>query len=324
MLLISFAGAANDPGLNRQIWVLDWSFFAGSGLVCSWALHATEAWLTERHTGLGLLWRLLPAFAGTVGAMLILRRELVVLLEPAPFNRTEWFGIATIAEAGVALAIAGGVFFAVHLSGQLQRSRADHALIAAALKDAQLQALRAQINPHFLFNTLNTVRALISDDPARAREAVTVLSGILRAGLDADQQPTVPLDDELAIAGQYLQLQRLRFESRLQFSIAAPPEAALCRIPPFLLQELVENAIKHGIAQSEEGGQVRIEITADQSRLRARVSNSGTLRSLSRTEGKGLENIRRRLDLLFGAEASFEIVQHDPATVVAEVSLPLG
>ena len=127
----------------------------------------------------------------------------------------------------------------------LERQALELSLVA---RDAQLRALRAQVNPHFLFNSLNSLRGLITEDPARAAAMVTGFAGLMRYSLDSDSRETVTLAEEMEAVDDYLGLERVRFEDRLLVERAIAPEALEVRIPPMMVETLVENAIKHGIA----------------------------------------------------------------------------
>jgi len=203
------------------------------------------------------------------------------------------------------------------------------AKLAEALQAAELQLLESQLNPHFLFNALNGVRALIAEEPARAQDAVTQLARTLRYTLQAGRQQLVSLGRELEMVEDYLSLESLRLAQRLQVVREVEPAATVVRIPTMLLQTLVENAIKHGIAPLREGGTLRIEARVAAEELVIRVVNPHPVKLLSAEretqrspEGVGLKNSARRLRLLFGARANLDVDLSDPAQAVATVRLP--
>jgi sensor histidine kinase YesM len=174
-------------------------------------------------------------------------------------------------------------------------------------REAAFTALKMQINPHFLFNALASIRTLSRIQPETAHEAISQLSALFRYALQSAQQEIVPLREELSILRDYLALERLRFEDRLQSSFHIPPELEGMPIPPMTLQILVENAVKHGIEEERHGGEIRIHAALEQGELHLRVFNTGTLRHNTRGNGIGLENARERLRMMFGASADITL-----------------
>jgi LytS/YehU family sensor histidine kinase len=176
-----------------------------------------------------------------------------------------------------------------------------------AADEAALRALRAQINPHFLFNCLNSLRHLIAVNPDRAQAMVTSLADMLRYSLDSDRRDLAPLSAELRIVDEYLGLERVRFEERLHVERAIDPAALPVLVPTMLLQSLVDNAIKHGIADLIDGGVVRVEATVRGAELQLSVRNTGPLKPAVNGQGQGLRNAQERLRLLYGGAASLSL-----------------
>jgi LytS/YehU family sensor histidine kinase len=226
------------------------------------------------------------------------------------------------------------LYFFYHLFERLNRLQLGQLQLAATVKEAELRALKWQVNPHFLFNSLNSLRALIDEDAPRAREAVTRLANMLRYTLQSGQQETVPLDDEIRIVEDYLALEQIRHEDRLKVRWDLVNEAALrlLPVPPMLLQTLAENAVKYGISQRREGGEIVIAAAIDGAVLRVRVTNPGQIavpvspaaaRAGSST-GVGLRNAAERLKLLFGDRAALRLFAEPAGCVTAEVVIPLN
>jgi hypothetical protein len=191
-----------------------------------------------------------------------------------------------------------------------------------ALRAADLRALEAQINPHFLFNCLNSIRGLVVEDPQKAQDMITRFAALLRYNLNRDRQHTVPLAEESEIVADYLALESVRFEGRLRVQFTVEPEAKAAQVPPMILQALVENALKHGIARRPQGGDVQIHAAASNGRLVLEVTNSGEMGSAQPSDTQlGLKNIRERLHLLYGDRASLS-VQNGNGIVVAKVEIP--
>jgi hypothetical protein len=171
-------------------------------------------------------------------------------------------------------------------------------------REAELRALRAQVHPHFLFNSLNSISALVSADPLRAREMCVLLSEFFRQTLALGEKGGVTLEQEMAVARTYLAIEGLRLGTRLTVEEVIDDAARNCRVPPLLLQPLVENAIRHGIATRPEGGVLRIEVRADGQHVRIRVDNPFDPEAPPRPgAGVGLANVRRRLLAGYGERA---------------------
>lgn len=192
-----------------------------------------------------------------------------------------------------------------------------------ALRSAELRALEAQINPHFLFNCLNSIRGLVIENPPLAQDLITRLANILRYNLHRDAGHTVPLSSEMEAAADYLAIEKARFEDRLRIRIDVSPQAAAAPVPPMLVQTLVENAVKHGIAPRTEGGDVAVRAALDEGGLTIEVENTGRL--AERNGGApplGLRNIRERLRLLYAGRASLDLVNREQDRVAAVVRIP--
>jgi signal transduction histidine kinase len=184
----------------------------------------------------------------------------------------------------------------------------------AAARALELQVLRAQINPHFLFNALNNLRALVNEDPARAREMLSRLSNTLRHTLQHSAKERVPLADELAVVRDYVALEQLHHEERLRVDWQVDPATAGASLPPMLLQLLVENAIKHGIARTPGGGVVDIRISRDGDKLQIAVDNPGQWKPVPdapTSTGLGLAHLRERLARAGGVGADCRIAAAD-------------
>jgi hypothetical protein len=197
-----------------------------------------------------------------------------------------------------------------------------------ALKDAELGALRSQLNPHFLFNSLNGIRALVADDPARAQDAITQISRILRYTLGSRGEEMVSLERELAIVDDYLALEALRLDTRLSVERSIDEKALMVRIPNMLLQTLVENAIKHGISELPEGGVLRLSARVDDGELAITVANPRPTERPKGLEpqgaGVGLANARERLRLIFGEGARLDLDLSTPSRATARLSIRTG
>ncbi|HYR90207.1 MAG TPA: histidine kinase [Terriglobia bacterium] len=190
---------------------------------------------------------------------------------------------------------------------------------------AQMQALQAQINPHFLFNTLNVLANLIHTNPEKAERITEELAEIFRYALESTRAEWVSLDDELRFLESYLEIEKARFEERLAYSFDVDPAVRSLKIPPMILQPLVENAVKHGISPKVEGGEVRVTARADADRLVVLVEDSGVghqAKSRQRGSGIGLNNVRARLEHVYGEAGTLQLQERTPAGTRVLLVLP--
>jgi LytS/YehU family sensor histidine kinase len=189
-----------------------------------------------------------------------------------------------------------------------------------ALSRARLDALASQLQPHFLFNALHAASSLIDTDPPAARKTLVRLSDLLRATLDVKQH-TVPLSEELALLDLYLDIQRIRFHDRLTVTIDVAPDAALVRVPPLLLQPLVENAIRHGIGTKPDAGTIAITARRARGRVTITVADDGVGLPADHAERIGLGTTRERLLTLF-PDARFELRSRSAGGTEAVIEVP--
>jgi hypothetical protein len=251
-------------------------------------------------------------------AWIALLQPLPILHDPADSKSPFLFFVGMLVF--LFAAVVHYLVIAFETSRQAERTRLELAVLA---RDAELRALRTQIDPHFLFNSLNSISALVSADPARARQMCVLLSELLRNSLRLGTQASISLAEELSLVEQYLAVERLRFGARLRTEIVVAAGLEARRLPPLLLQPLVENSITPGIAHLVDGGDVRVEARANGAFLHVRVENSYDPTTPRRSgTGTGIENVRQRLRLGYGGRASLA-VQADGERFRVEVTLPL-
>lgn len=216
------------------------------------------------------------------------------------------------------------IYFAYHFIMKSRKQQLDTLQLEALVKSLELKTIKAHINPHFIFNALNGIRALIDENPVRARSAVTELSNILRSSLNVEKGETVSLEDELKIVKDYLALENMRFEDRLKIEYDIDDDTLDQQVPPMMLQTLVENAIKHGISKNIKGGVVRIISDFSNEYHEMAVQNTGRLNGALLSNGFGLSSTQNRLSLLYGEKAKFEIKQLSNDLVEAKVLIPVS
>ena len=191
------------------------------------------------------------------------------------------------------------------------------------IKELELKTIKSQINPHFIFNALNSIRALVDEDPQRARQAITELSNILRSSIQVDKVEITSLEKELDIVKDYLALEYIRFADRLKVVYEVESKTLPHQIPPMMLQTLVENAIKHGLSKQPGDCTIKIISNLENDKLVLIVQNTGLLQQAEK-DGFGLQSTRERLNILYRGQAIFEIYQCEPNEVTAKLVIPIS
>jgi sensor histidine kinase YesM len=262
-------------------------------------------------------------FIGMTGPLLATSIAFVFPIFPAG---AFWAVYRSVAEISVIITIMIGAaaFLVERLKGrvqattlQLRTQQLERERASKLAAEARLDSLQSRLQPHFLFNTINSILALLPEDPGRAAEMLERLARLLRFALDSQQAPVVRLRDELRLVNDYLEIERTRFGSRLRFKIDAPPELTSAEVPAYALQTLIENSMKHAIATRREGGfiSVRIAQEGDSLVVEVRDDGPGFSREALRA-GHGLDMLEQRLEALYGPTASIEIASVDGGACV--------
>jgi hypothetical protein len=209
--------------------------------------------------------------------------------------------------------------------GRLDRMKANAALTEQRALEARMQLLQAQIEPHMLFNTLANLQGLITLDPQRAQHLLDQLIHYLRATLSSSRSTLTTLEHEFALTGAYLELMSMRMGKRLRYTLELPAELTGLKVPPMLLQPLVENAIRHGLEPNINGGNVTVSATLQHEVLTLSVLDTGLGLDQPGAAGDGIgtANVRERLRLLYGASATFSLTANRPAGALAQLTLPV-
>jgi hypothetical protein len=244
-------------------------------------------------------------------------------------NPARFIGFAQLTFAGIFFGLWIGLGAMVRQRETLARDQAmafelERSELARQALDARMRLLQAQVQPHFLFNTLANVQALVDAGSPRASEVLGSLIRYLRAAVPRLDDSATTLAQELDLVRAYLELMRIRMPDRLQFSVSADAEAIEVSCPPMTLLTLVENAVRHGIDPSEDGGRIDVSVRVQDGRCRIRVDDSGVgLRATGDGLGTGLATLRERLQLAFGREAELRLTERETGGVRAEVEFPL-
>jgi len=264
------------------------------------------------------IWPLLAAGSITIGLVLT---ALVVVINIA-LTGNHWDAVS-VGGLSWGMLLASGVWTLLYVRFSERRGHADReSQLLLSLREAQLRALESQINPHFLFNSLNSIRALVEIEPARAQDMLTRLSNVLRNSLRHDNQHTVELSDEIEAVSDYLALETVRFGDRLATTVSVEDGAGGVPVPPMIVQTLVENAIKHGIGHLTGQGELAVRASVEDRMLMIAVENTGSLgNAQTRSPQLGLRNVRERLALLYGDRATLRLEEQGDR-VKAMVAIP--
>ncbi len=272
---------------------------------------------------------LLSVLTGIVATVIIAAfQELIYSNRVESFDLSPMVLIELIIPFTMVFLIWNVLYFAAIYLKNYEREEIINLRLTASVTEAELRNLRAQLNPHFMFNALNSIRALVDENPIQAKTSITQMSNILRSSLTSGRRSYITLEEEMRVVRDYLELEKVRFEERLEFHFDVPENLYKTRIPPMLVQTLVENGVKHGISELPQGGEILVSVAENpQGTLDLRVTNTGqynpSKRSNSTSTGIGLVNSRRRLKLLYGDDSSIAIVNENNNTVTCKVVFPI-
>jgi two-component system LytT family sensor kinase len=350
---------ADHPRLYWTLQLAGWSLWDLSGIALvsifgqfSWLLALIETIVAgtflllshglrlyvRRHGWAQLpLLRLLPRLVAAIAVVVVVGLVIVglvtvgILLLWFPkemgggFPWIQYVGYAI--NLSFALGLWSAIYFGLHYFDHYRSAEVDRWKLAATAREAEMRTLQAQLNPHFLFNGLNNIRALVMEDPGRARAMMTHLAELLRYAMQRNGAEQVPLATELEIVENYLELEAMQLEERLHYALDVVPDALSILLPPMTLQLLVENAVKHGLAPRPAGGHLSLSAQFDEAGtgLCIAVRNTGTYQPRPGHPVLGVRNVQERLALLFGPAAQFAIGPDPllPDTVLAELRLPI-
>lgn len=237
------------------------------------------------------------------------------------FSTGRWVNNAI--NYSLAFLIWSALYYLINTLENFRKAEIENLRWEALRNETELNRLKSQLNPHFMFNAMNVIRALVDENPAKSKDAITQLSGLLRNTLQFGKLKFVSLQQELDVVRDYLALESARMEERLRIKWEIDPASTSFEVPPLMLQTLVENCIKHGIAKIPEGGDVLIRTTLQEDGLRIQLNNTGRYdASLKPDSGFGLKNSLERLSLLYGERATLKLTNSGNNTVLTEVFIP--
>jgi LytS/YehU family sensor histidine kinase len=302
--------------------------FLCSTFLASFVLYACCHFLWRRSTPLASALFLSVGLSYILGFLCTVVSALTALHLVEPRTPLSWSMVAARAFEGAIVLIAwSALYFGIKHYGTVEEQRNRLLASEATAREAQLQALRYQLQPHFLFNTLNAISSLVvSKQPERATEMIAKLGGLLRNTLSLPEAHVVTFREELAVTEEYLSIEQVRFGPRLVVSLSVGSEAYEAQVPRFLLQPIVENSIRHGIARCANGGEVAIRASVIGEQLRIEIENDrpeGPLQSGDEGYGLGLENTKTRLERLYGEQGSVTVSIAQNNRFLVSIQFPL-
>lgn len=295
------------------------------GIVIS---HSFRALFKRKWANKSAALRVLIAFLATIvegGLLMVLVAGIVDLLPPhgnSMLDFSKEIPVAAFFNFSVVFFIWNLIYFAVHFFENYRAAEIKNLELNAAKTEIELMTFKNQLNPHFLFNSLNSVRALIDENPVEAKEAVTKLSKILRHFLSLGKESLIPLEQELELVRNYLATEKIRFEERLQINYNIDPLSLNQPIPPFMIQTLVENAIKHGLNKRMDGGTISVQTEVLEGLMSVSVVNTGKIQQ-NDNSGIGINNTQKRLALLYDGKANFSLSESN-GLVIALLKIPVS
>ena len=250
--------------------------------------------------------------------------RLVIAFPLGLFRREVAFNLGTIFGLTLVFAVIFFIWSVLYFVYNYFERYNNSLKLEASLREIELNNLKSQLNPHFIFNALNSIRALVDENPIKSKQAINQLSNILRSSLATGKRGLTKFEDELKIVRDYIGLEQIRFEERLKATFEIDDESLDFLVPPLMIQTLVENGIKHGISKLTEGGSIHLKTAVVNDRLKIQIRNSGVYVNGARRSsgGLGLENTTQRLKLIYGESATFRILTEKNNFVLVEVEIP--
>jgi len=320
--IIAAIDASGDSGVKVQRIIL----YAYEGIFCLLLSHGYRHFMNEwKWLSLSMI-RLIPRVILSVfvlGAIMYVLR-IPVTLPLGLFKSTKIFDLVNFLGMSLYYAIIFFIWTIFYFIYNYFERYNKSLKLEAFIKETELTHLKSQLNPHFIFNAMNSIRALVDENPAKSKEAINQLSNILRSTLASDKKGLTKFDEELKIVKDYLGLETIRFEERLKTKFDIDPESNDFWVPPLMIQTLVENGVKHGISKLTEGGMIEVKTKVIDDELKIQIRNSGHyhINGVKKAKGVGLANTIQRLKLLYGDAAYFRIVNEKDNFVLTEIKLP--
>ncbi|HEY6465090.1 MAG TPA: histidine kinase [Candidatus Acidoferrales bacterium] len=326
-VLLAYLLAESSQLTRNESLVLAIPLCLAYAFVCLSAYYECRALPIEKTSDLKLI--VSHISAGLVGAGIWFLAAKVLVIELAQIatfhgiDRRFSGAVPVLVGTGILLYLLSATSYYAFIAVTASHEAEARAIVAQVLaRDAELKALKAQVNPHFLFNSLNSISALTTSDPARAREMCILLGDFLRRTLGLGAKTAISLEEELSLIHSFVAVEKIRFGARLDMQENVDPAALTCSVPPLFLQPLVENAVVHGIANLIDGGWIRMDVKDGNGRIAVIVENQFDPEAPARhRNGVGLSNVRQRLETRYGKNASMDVKAEGESFRVA-ISLP--
>lgn len=323
LLAFMFGISRNEPNINQLISTLLIIYIVGVLLT-----HLYRFYIIKNGWSLLNIYVLIPnvlsavillsfiyEFFFTLGRMLLYHQS-------KSFSMVDHFG--NILNWGFLLVMWSLLYFSYQFFERYRTGEIKNLKWEAMRNEIELNQLKAQLNPHFIFNSMNSIRSLIEEDPNKAKRSITQLANILRSTLIMSQSKTVSFENEMSIVHDFIELEKTRYEERLHYREEIDPHTLSIKIPSLMVQTLIENGIKHGISKLPKGGEVIIRTKIKDEMLNLSIENTGELHINIRSEtGIGILNTQQRLHLLYGEKATFKIFNTNYHTVITHITLPI-
>ena len=325
--LLAYLLAASSQLTRGEAWVLAVPLCLAYAFVCLSAYYECRALPVDKTSDVKLIFSHIAAGIVGTGIWLLAAKVLVIeLAQTSTFHGIDkrFSGaVPVLVGTGILLYLLSATSYYTFIAVTASHEAEARAIVAQVLaRDAELKALKAQVNPHFLFNSLNSISALTSSDPAKAREMCILLGDFLRRTLGLGAKTAIPLEEELSLIHSFVAVEKIRFGSRLEMQETIDADARGCMVPPLLLQPLVENAVVHGVANLVNGGWIQLNVKAGGGQLSVVVENEFDPEAPARhRNGVGLSNVQQRLETRYGKRASMDVAANSERFRVS-ISLP--
>ncbi len=278
-------------------------------------------WLSVKTAALVPLFLFSAIFLGSITYVIGGIFNSLLLSQKIQFTKSDVAGALNLSFIYLVWSL---IYFLVNFIENYRKEEIKNLRYEASMNEIELNKLKSQLNPHFMFNAMNSIRALIDENPEKSKQALTQFSNVLRNTLQMGKTKLVPFSQEIQLVKDYLDVESIRYEERLQVNYNLDIASSEFEIPPMILQTLVENAIKHGISKFAKGGYITVSSKVENDTLQIAIKNTGklTTEKIDESIGFGINNTKQRLYLLYNDRANFKIEQSSENEVTCTLLIP--